>query len=182
MVKDPAVVSVLIEALGDPDDETRFFAIVSLGAQGDTTAVMPLIKETSSEDPGVRTVAIYSLGQLKDPRAWPVLAGLLQDSAPEVRFNSALQLAQAGNDTGSSVLNQMLNREYLESVGPWNQENRTHAMIQAIRAVGLLNDSNLKDTLQGLRTSDPDLKVRQAAIEVLESWPSETSIQNRQND
>ena len=170
MVPDSAVVSVLIGALDDPDDETRIFAIMSLRTQGDARAVHPLIERASSDDAGIRKAVVYTLGQLKDPRIRPVLVTALQDRAPDVRWNAALQLARTGDNTGLEVLGEMLNREFLQSQKRMSEEQRIKAMVQAIRAVGMLNARSMAPTLQALREADSNLKVRQAAIEVLKAW------------
>ena len=170
MVPDPALVPVLIGTLDDSDAETRFFAVVSLGAQGDSRAVAPLIETGKSDDAGIRTVVLQALGRLKDERIRPVLIGALKDDVPQVRWNAALQLAQAGGTSGLSVLKEMLDREYVWSLEGWAEDSRVNAVVQAIRAVGMLRATDLKPTLERLRDNDPNLKIQQAAIEVLKAW------------
>jgi HEAT repeat protein len=170
MVEDPAFVPVLISALEDPDDETRIYATLSLGAQGDPRAVPPLIEMASSDDAGIRKAAVYALGQLRDARTQPVLLAALRDRAPDVRWNAALQLAEVGNNAGLEVLGEMLNPEYLETFTQMSGEDRRKVMVGAIRALGRLDDRSMVPTLLGLREGDPDMKVRQAAIEVLGVW------------
>ncbi len=170
MVKDPALVPVLISALDDPDDETRIYAAFSLGAQEDVRAVPPLIALASSDDAGIRKAAVYALGQLKDPRVQPVLEVALQDRAPDVRWNAALQLAGAGNNAGLDVLGEMLNRQYLKTLKQMSGEHRRNVMVEAIRAVKFLDARSMAPTLRDLREGDPDMQVRQAAIEVLKAW------------
>ena len=43
-------------------------------------------------------------------------------------------------------------------------------LVEAIKAVGMLNATSLAPALQRLRENDPDLRVRQAAIEILNGW------------
>ncbi|MCZ6634108.1 MAG: HEAT repeat domain-containing protein [bacterium] len=170
MVPDPAIVPVLIEALDGPDEDTRIYAILSLGAQKDNRAIDPLIRMAKWDDAGIRKTAVYALGQFRDDRATGLLEWALQDPAPDVRWNAAVQLAHQGNGKGSEVLGEMLNRSFLESVDGMNESHREKAMIQAIRAVGLLKVEMLVSTLETLRNSDSNMKVRQAAIEVLKAW------------
>ena len=169
-VRDPELVGVLIAALDDPDDETRINAMFSLRAQGNPDAVPHLIRIASNDDAGLRKAAVYALGGLDDPRAPPALERALHDRAPDVRWNAALQLAGAGNGAGLEVLGEILSPGYLDGFDRISGEGRRNILVEAIRAVGILNAASLAPSLQRLRNQDPDLRVRQAAIEVLNGW------------
>lgn len=169
-VRDPELVGVLIAALDDPDDETRINAMFSLRAQGDPGAVPHLIRIASNDDAGLRKAAVYALGGLDDPLVPPALEQALHDRAPDVRWNAALQLAAAGSSAGLEVLEEMLSPGYLEGFDRISGEGRRNILVEAIRAVGMLNATSLTPALQRLREKDPDLRVRQAAIEILNGW------------
>jgi HEAT repeat protein len=169
-VQDPKLVGVLISALDDPDDETRINAMFSLRAQGDPSAVSNLKRIASGDDAGLRKAAVYALGGLDDPRVPPALEQALHDRAPDVRWNAALQLAAAGNIAGFEVLGEMLSPGYLDGFDGISGEGRRNILVEAIRAVGILDARSLAPSLQRLRQQDPDLRVRQAAIEVLNEW------------
>ena len=169
-VQDPELVGVLIAALEDPDDETRINAMFSLRAQGDPGAVPHLIKIASNDDAGLRKAAVYALGGLDDPLVPPALEQALHDRAPDVRWNAALQLAGTGNNAGVEVLEELLSPGYLEGFDRISGEGRRNILVEAIRAVGMLNARSLTPALQRLREQDPDLRVRQAAIEILNVW------------
>ncbi len=169
-VQDPTLVSVLISALDDPDDETRINAMFSLRAQGDPSAVPHLVRIASNDDAGLRKAAVYALGTLEDPRVQPALELALYDREPDVRWNAALQLAAAGNNAGLEVLGEMLSPGYLGKFDRISGEGRRNILVEAIRAVGILDARSLAPAMQELRQQDPDLRVRQAAIEVLNGW------------
>ncbi len=169
-VQDPELVGVLISALDDPDDETRINAMFSLRAQGDPSAVPHLKRIVTGDDAGLRKAAVYALGGLDDPRVPPVLEQALHDRAPDVRWNAALQLAAARNKSGLDVLGEMLGQGYLDGFDRISGEGRRNILVEAIRAVGILNARSLAPSLQRLRLQDQDLRVRQAAIEVLNKW------------
>ena len=169
-VQDPELVGVLISALDDPDDETRINAMFSLRAQGDPSAVPHLKRIVTGDDAGLRKAAVYALGGLDDPRVPPVLERALHDRAPDVRWNAALQLAAARNKSGLDVLGEMLGPGYLDGFDRISGEGRRNILVEAIRAVGILNARSLAPSLQRLRLQDQDLRVRQAAIEVLNKW------------
>jgi HEAT repeat protein len=170
MVKDERCVPVLIQALEDPDDETRIYSMMSLSSQGDSRAVAPLIKLLADNDSGIRKAAVWSLGKLEDDRINPVLVIALSDGTPDVRWNAALQLASSGSGQGIEVLGEMINRPFLMGLAEMSEEQRSVVMIQAIRAIGALSAKALEPSIQALRNDDPNLKVRQAAIEVLNAW------------
>ena len=167
LVSDPSIVPVLIETLNDPDDETRIYVMASLGRQGDTSAVLPLLDMVSNEDSGIQKAAIGALGQLKDARARPALVVALRDRESDVRWNAALQLAGMKDDAGVDVLAEMLNRAYLNSFPRMSELQKRDAMVKAIYAIGKVRAGSMIQTLERLRKKDPDMKVRQAAIEVL---------------
>ncbi|MDE2998210.1 MAG: HEAT repeat domain-containing protein [Gemmatimonadota bacterium] len=193
-MRDPELVGVLIAALDDPDDETRINAMFSLRAQGDPDAVPHLIRIASNDDAGLRKAAVYGLGGLDDPLVPPALEQALHDRAPDVRWNAALQLAAASNNAGLEVLGEMLTPGYLEGLGLNSGQStrnlpfetirsvlglseqqsptirRRNILIEAIKAVGILDARSLAPELQRLREKDPDLRVRQAAIEILNGW------------
>ncbi|MCY3763971.1 MAG: HEAT repeat domain-containing protein [Gemmatimonadetes bacterium] len=169
-VQDSELVGVLIASLEDPDDETRINAMFSLRAQGDPVAVPHLIRIASNDDAGLRKAAVYALGGLDDPLVPPALEQALHDRAPDVRWNAALQLAGAGNNAGLEVLEELLSPGYLEGFDRISGEARRNILVEAIRAVGMLNARSLTPALQRLREQDPDLRVRQAAIEILNVW------------
>lgn len=170
MISGPAIVDALISALDDSDDETRIYAILSLGTQKDIRAVPHLIERVTNDDPGIRKAAIYSLGHFNDPRIPPTMVDALMDRIPDVRWNAALQLARLGDDSGLEVLREMLNREFLRTQGQMSNEQRAIAMIQALRAVNILDARSFAPILLRLREGDSNVKVRQAAIKVLNSW------------
>jgi|GEM_PF-74862 HEAT repeat protein len=173
MVKDERCVPVLIEALEDPDDETRIFSMMSLSSQGDDRAIDPLIKLTSHNDGGIRKAAVWSLGKFQNQVVHTALVAALADRLPDVRWNAALQLAADGKSDGVEILAEMVNRSFLDQLTDMDEVQRSEVMIQGIRAIGALDARELQTTLQALRTGDISLKVRQASIEVLKAWSVE---------
>ncbi len=169
-VQDPKLVGVLISALDDPDDETRINAMFSLRAQGDPSAVSNLKRIASGDDAGLRKAAVYALGGLDDPRVPPALEQALHDRAPDVRWSAAGEGVAGGILAGVGVLGEMLGGGSLEAFDGISGEGRRNILVEAIRAVGILDARSLAPSLQRLRQQDPDLRVRQAAIEVLNEW------------
>ena len=131
----------------------------------------PRKRIASGDDAGLRKAAVYALGGLDDPRVPPALEQALHDRAPDVRWNAALQLAAAGNIAGFEVLGEMLSPGYLDGFDGISGEGRRNILVEAIRAVGILDARSLASlAAANSARQDPDLRVRQAAIEVLNEW------------
>lgn len=168
MVDDPKVVDALIGALEDADEETRLFAIHSLGSLRAAAAVGSLLPFAANSDPGFRKATIYALGQIDHLEVNSTLRRALRDDTPDVRWNAGLQLARRGVHPGSAVLMEMLDRPFLNRL-EMSEEQRTTVMVYAIRAGAALGDTTLFDVVRALKEQDESLKVRQAAIEAMET-------------
>lgn len=88
-----ATVTALINALEDPDDDTREEIIAALGRIGDTRAVAPLIERLHDKDTNVRAAAVDALGDLGDASALPALQALRDDYARDRRKHRLLLVA-----------------------------------------------------------------------------------------
>jgi HEAT repeat protein len=165
--RDPEAVPLLIEALDDPSSETRIYALWGLGKTADPRAMTPLLESLADPDPGIRKTAAFGLGELGDPQANPGLAPLLDDAVVDVRWNAALALANLGSDLGVPVLYRMLDRSLTTQIPDITPAQAEEAMISAIRSLATLEVEDARALLQRLSKDDPNLKVRQAAIEAL---------------
>ena len=137
----------------------------------------------SSEDAGVRKMAVYALGGLETDDL-SVLRGALEDPVPDVQWNAAVALARQGESDGVRVLRRMLDREYVErtvtrvarvdaALDPVSE-----VMISGLQAVAVLRSTELRDTVVSLIETDVSLTVREAAmrtLDLLESGVTETS-------
>ncbi len=166
-VGDPQAVPVLLEALSDGDPETRIYAIWALGSLGDEHAVEPLLELVQHDDPGLRKMAVYSLGTLGAEEARATLQAALGDYEMDVAWNAAIALAKLGDDSGRDRIFQMLDREFLSSVGDMTEDQRSEAMMNAMKGAVLLGDPSFQPSLTEISEQDPNLKVRQAAFEAL---------------
>ena len=163
--RDPDAVPLLVEALDDDDSQLRIYALWGLGALGDSSALEPLIESLRDSDPGIRKTAAYALGELGRSEAATDLERLLEDPVTDVRWNAALALGRLGNDAAVPVLERMLDRGLLAQVPEITPEQQEEAMISAIETLTALRGAAALPTLAQLETSDPSLKVRQAAID-----------------
>jgi HEAT repeat protein/PBS lyase HEAT-like repeat-containing protein len=175
-VHDRRAVDALDRALQDPDAQTVLYAAWALGTIGDARAAPDLIPLLEHQDPGLRKIAAYALGALDSPEALGPLRGLLNDPVEDVAWNAALSLARRGDRTGLPLLLRMLDRSYLERQQRPDESGRPRALTEdqkeeairnALSSLVLLRDTDHLDVLRGLRDSDPNLRVRQAAFESL---------------
>ncbi len=169
MVDHPKVVAALIAALDDADEETRLFAIHSLGSLGAGVAIDDLLPFAKSQDAGFRKATVYALGNMRDDRVESVLMAALHDATPDVRWNAALQLSRRGRNPGAAALYEMMDRPFLTRL-VMTEEQRVTLIVYAIRATSALREETLRGHIDTLRESDESLKVRQAAIEALADW------------
>jgi HEAT repeat protein len=168
----PGTTSILVEALKDGDPETRGYVVWALGAAGARSAVPHLLPQLKDADAGIRKVTAYTLGHLRAEEAALHVLPLLNDVQSDVQWNAAIALAQMGRRDGLPILLQMLDREYLVKVPDLSEAQRRDAMISALKAVGLLRVDESRPIVDDVSRRDPDLKVREIALRVLEQWGS----------
>jgi HEAT repeat protein len=168
-------VTDLTQALDDPDCETRITVIWALGSSGDEAVVPRLLTlyQAQDADAGIRKMLVYALGALPGDRQIDTLRTALQDSTADVRWNAAVALARHGRSEGAAVLQQMLDRAYVERAvkrevrQDEDQDPIADVMISGIRAGAAIKDASLKPAIETLSQQDRSMKVRQAAIAAL---------------
>jgi len=165
----------VIEALDDPDSQTRINALWALGATGDVAATGDIARQFGSDDPGVRKMAVYALGSLPVETGNDTLVKALEDESADVQWNAAIALARHGRHEGVPVLRRMLDRAYVERNVTRQQQPRQEidpvgeVIISGLRAIAALKESALSPQVKALSTEDRDHRVRQAASEALKS-------------
>lgn len=166
----PLASDALLGALGDEDPETQIHVMWALGALRETRAVEPLTALLRHRDEGVRKMAAYTLGALGDARAAEPLARALEDPAVDVGWNAAIALSRLGDRRGVPVLLRLLDPATLAAEEAMSPQQRQDTAVEAIRALVSLREVSARPAIKSLRESSPDLKVRQTAIDALESW------------
>ncbi len=157
----------------EPMNEARISVIWALGASGDASVVPRLQPLFQSPDAGIRKMVVYALGALPGENQIATLRTALQDEAADVRWNAAVALARHGNGEGIGVLQQMLDRAYVEQTvkraarPDEDADPVADVMISGLRAAATLKDGTLRTTVTELSRTDRSLKVRQAALEAL---------------
>jgi HEAT repeat protein len=169
----PDAVKTLLEALNEEDAGARISAICALGASGDPAVAAKLEPLYNSDDAGIRKMVVYSLGALPGDTQIATLTSALHDAEPDVQWNAAIALARHNDHQGVPVVQQMLDRSYVEQKvkrqtrQDQNIDPVADVMISGARAAAVLKDASLRTSLEGLSKQDPSMKVRQAALEAL---------------
>jgi HEAT repeat protein len=162
----PSLVKAVTAAEADP--ETLIYSVWALGAIGDPAATPELLRLLASEDPGVRKAVVHALGALPSPETQAALTAALADGVEDVRWNAAIALARRGDGAGAPILVQILDRQHLAAVPGITPEQREDALLQGVAAAAALKSPELRRILEGLKASDPSLRVREAARQALE--------------
>jgi hypothetical protein len=166
---------LLIEALSDPDSQTRINAIWALGSLRDASAAPEIARMYGSDDAGVRKMAVYALGSMPSDAGNETLVKALADAEVDVQWNAAIALARHNRHEGAQVLSRMLDRAYVERNVTRQPRSREEVdpvgevMISGLRAIAALKESTLSEQVRALSRDDQSLKVRQAAIETLKT-------------
>lgn len=166
--RDPEAVPLLIESLADPDSETRIYALWALGTSGDPRAESALTLALQDEDAGIRKTAAYALGELGLASSVAPLRALLEDSVADARWNAALAISRLGSDAGLPVLMEMIDRNLTAQVPGITPAQVEEAMTSAVAALAATGARDAVPRLRTLADTDPNLKVRQAALSALE--------------
>jgi hypothetical protein len=166
---------LLVDALNDPDSQTRISAIWALGSTGDASVSGDIERQYQSDDAGVRKMAVYALGSMPIASGNETLVKALDDGEPDVQWNAAIALARHGRHEGVPVLRRMLDRAYVERNVTRQPQARDdvdpvgEVMISGLRAIAALKANDVSDQVKALSTDDQNLKVRQAAIDALKA-------------
>ena len=162
-------VPALIQAVSAEDPDTRLYAVWALGKIGDPAGFETVLASSESEDAGARKMAAYVLGALGDPRAIPRLKVLADDRVADVRWNAAIALGELGDRSGLAVLRSMLDRGALAQQAEISSEQAEGAMVNALKALVLLRDTESLPVMEALAQKDPNLRVRDAARKAVEA-------------
>ncbi len=166
--EDPEVVPDLREALrAEEDPSVELYLMWALGVKKAKEAAEQIVPFLKSQDEDLKKMAAYVLGSLEDPKAVKPLEAVLEDSDRDVRWNSALSLARLGSDAGYPEILKMLDRATLVAQGI-DEARAEEIMVNAVKGVSLLrNHPEALPLLAELANKDKSLKVREAAIQVL---------------
>lgn len=121
--------------------------------------LLPTLLACSADDEaGIREAAAYTLGVLGGDEALIRLQSLVNDAAPNVRYNAATGLARWGDAAAAPVLVEMLDPDEAAGISAETDEvsrdfKRQSILINALRATAQLADTNPTADLQTLESA-----------------------------
>ncbi|MCX7914769.1 MAG: HEAT repeat domain-containing protein [Verrucomicrobiae bacterium] len=165
--------------LQDADSETVKNCIWALGRLQAHEAAGQIMELTRHEEVSVRLMAVDVLGVLEHPRARDLLVAALNDPSELVQWNAAFGLANRGDAAGLRVLERLLDKAYVDRFGDLTVENRQRYRMTAVEMVARLKGAEAIAVLEPVSRTDPDLKVRNAALQKVNALKkhSETEVQ-----
>lgn len=180
-VPEPPILSELLEALSDRDEQQREVVAAALGELGHPRAVFPLRQALGDVSAAVRAAAAEALGKIGSSEGVPGLMSALEDREPEVRAAAARSLGWIKEPEGVPRLLEVLRdadedvqraaAEALADIGEPAFEGLAAALndrraVQAAEALGLLGTPDAVPLLlAALKQSEAD--VRRAAAQAL---------------
>jgi len=91
----------------------------------------------------------------------------LNDHEPNVQWGAAVSLAQMDDSSGKTVLSRMMSRQYWMQFPEVDRNEQNNLVLKAISASVLLNDTELNAQISEIAQTDPNMKVRAAALDSL---------------
>jgi HEAT repeat protein len=110
---------LLKQGLSDKNPETRRQAVTAIGSIGAGAAdAVKLVEDALKDmDPLIRQTAAGELGEMKAKQAIPALKTALDDSSAEVAFAAAKSLWEMGDQSGRSLIEDVLSGQQKASEG-----------------------------------------------------------------
>lgn len=154
--EDPVIRQKVVEAIGqcgdpraaehleqvmaeDRAEEVRAAAAKALGELGDPESAAAL-EQALQDTFNIRVKAVISMGQLKVETLVPTLTRLLKDQSPEIRFHSALAIAEIGHEKSVHQIlplvaddNAMVKRGALKAIQKLGDERSEKELIKAAK-------------------------------------------------
>ena len=161
--KDMRYTQPLIEALDRPEPELIMAIAHALGNIAHKSALAPLTELLNHGEAKVRLQAVISLGKIGDVSTIPALKEMMADPEANVRWDAAIALAKQKDASGQRILLDLMDRNYLDSFPNIDEIEQVQAMMVAIQVAPFIQDLELKSSLEKLRDSDSNLKIREAA-------------------
>jgi HEAT repeat protein len=146
LVRDPASVYRLLEALNEPHEEVRAAAVDALGRIGDPRCAPALLAQLQDESRHQRARLIEAIRCLG-----PTIMPVLREHAHQLTSNTAMMVDIVGIVGGTTAIDSLL--EWTDSPEPALRA----AALRAIGSIGL-DDRSYFSALRHLEDADPDVR------------------------
>lgn len=159
---------VLIQATHDEKDENLYAIITSLGILHSEKSVPVLLNVLNNDNAHLRLAAVIALGNISDRHTIAPLKKILNDPEPNVRWDAAIALAKMNDKSGKMVIEDLLNRQYLDKFPNITPEDKSRIMMVAMTTTASWHDPDIENTVKELFSNDKNMNVRALAHKVLE--------------
>ena len=170
VTRDEFYSDALLIGLNDENRESRLAAVQATGMVGAKTA-LPKLQEIlgKSQYNDERLATTISMGMIGDKNSIPLLQTLLEDEEPNIQWDAAIALAKMGDTSGAFIIANLLDRDYLDAFPEVDEAEKNQAIMVAIEIASMIKAKGLEPKLVTLAKSDGNLKIRNAAMQTLES-------------
>ena len=165
--KDLRYATILEKTLNDENEEILAAVIYSLGFINSPTSLEQLLLMFEHKSARVRHQVVVALGNYDGDQVQIILKQALHDPEPNVRWDAAIALAKQKDDSGRTILLDLMDRKYLDSFPNIDAVEQNQAILAAIRSSRDILDDELRQVLLDLMENDLNMKVRQAARNTL---------------
>ena len=141
--------------------------IYALGSLRDSGAVSSIHQYVDHPQSEVRLAAVITLGNIGQLSSIQHLQEALNDTEENVRWDAAIALTKMGDSSGNQVILRLLDREYLDKFSEVDPYEQNQIILVAIRASTHIKSPVLSEVIKKLSKNDPNMKVRNAAMEAL---------------
>jgi|TARA_B100001996_G_scaffold368382_1_gene340841 HEAT repeat protein len=166
--RDNRYADILEKSLISDDEEILSAAIFSLGLIGHPNSLEKLLKLSDHSSARVRHQLVVALGNYNNDESRKILYELLNDLEPNVRWDAAISLAKQKDNSGQRIILDLMDRKYLDSFPNIDQIEQNQAMLTAIAVSKQILDNEIEETLIELMDNDINMKIRQAARDILQ--------------
>jgi HEAT repeat protein len=208
LVGDKSAVPALSAALKEDDSILVRNSLWVIGRVGDASTIPQIAPFTASDKPVLRLMAVFSLGSIDSSDTLPYLKSALNDNEHVIRWNAALLLAQRNDDSGKSVLTDLVRNEiqaasaptggrpqrYVDYFGRMPMEddpnnpglvtddNKRACRIAAVQQLARIDPQGCLALIEEVSLHDADLVVRNAALRALPELKKRASQASQQTD
>jgi len=163
-LKEKTAVPVLADAVTDESIDVKVYSLWAIGNIEDPAGGPAALTALSDPDTGVQRMAVGALSALKYGPAKNALEAELTNANAGLKYDSAVALARLKDDKAIPTLLDMM---ALKATGQPGDEIIQSAKLAAIEGAKELNNTSLHAKVVDLSKNDPDLKVREAALDAL---------------
>ena len=164
-LKERSAVPELSKAVKDNSNDVKIYSLWAIGNIEDPVGGPAALEALSDPDPGVQRMAVGALSSLRYAPAKNALEANLQSSNQALKYDSAVALARLKDEKAVSTLLEMM---ALKATGkPEDDQILQSAKLAAIEGSKEFSNTQLHQKVVDLSKNDPDLKVRDAALQIL---------------